>query len=582
MKNKCLIYCRVSTAKQAQEGESLDLQEKICAEYAERNGKEVLKVFRDHFSGRKESRPILEEMLAFAEKHKDQIDSLIFRNIDRITRGGAAPYEIIRNKFDKLGIRMIDSMGIIQENKNTLEHLGVEYDWSRHKPNGMAEILMADIASAEVRAILTRTIGAQISLTRDGYHVGYIPDGFILKKTYFGSKKRSILVPDPERAKYWIGMFRLRASGAYSDQEIADKINAMGFKTRVRNRWGKSKQEIIGKRGGNPLTTKELQQEITNPIYCGIKIHKWTNHKPIKAQFDGLVDLETFNRANRGKIKIIKRGQEYEARYDCQPEQITLKRMKDNPLFPFKFILCPHCKKPFLGSSPKGKAGTGFPTYHCSRGHEYLGVPKKKFEADIKKMIEGLEPSTAFNKTFEMIIIDKYRERQQELITHSLDVSRNISELKAEQKQSIEAITKTNSEIVRQELEKKVDELEAEIQNAKAHRNEIEVSEEELMAFIKFAKNFMEHLPETLLNKANLQKQRALWGLLFREIPDYSEILSGTPKISPIFENLKCFSEPKNEIARDEGIEPPPKVLETSVLPLYESRSRPLGPTETT
>ena len=572
MKNKCLIYCRVSTAKQAQEGESLDLQEKICAEYAERNGKEVLKVFRDHFSGRKESRPILEEMLAFAEKHKDQIDSLIFRNIDRITRGGAAPYEIIRNKFDKLGIRMIDSMGIIQENKNTLEHLGVEYDWSRHKPNGMAEILMADMASAEVRAILTRTIGAQISLTRDGYHVGYIPDGFILKKTYFGSKKRSILVPDPERAKYWIEMFRLRASGAYSDQEIADKINAMGFKTRIRNRWGKSKQEIIGKRGGNPLTTKELQQEITNPIYCGIKIHKWTDHKPIKAQFDGLVDLETFNRANRGKIEIIKRGQEYEARYDCQPEQITLKRMKDNPLFPFKFILCPHCKKPFLGSSPKGKAGTGFPTYHCSRGHEYLGVPKKKFEADIKKMIEELESSTAFNKTFEMIIIDKYRERQQELITHSLDVSRNISELKAEQRQTIEAITKTNSEIVRQELEKKVDELEAEIQNAKTHRNEIEVSEEELMAFIKFAKNFMEHLPETLLNKANLQKQRALWGLLFREIPDYSEILSGTPKISPIFENLKCFSEPKNEIARAAGIEPTLEVLETPVLPLYDAR----------
>ena len=548
MKNKCLIYCRVSTAKQAQEGESLDTQEQICAEYAKRRGQEVLKVFRDHFSGRKESRPILEEMIVFAEKHKDQIDSLIFRNIDRITRGGAAPYEVIKSKFEKLGIRIVDSMGIIQESQNTLAHLGVEYEWSRHNPSSMSELITADSAKSEVRGILSRTIGAQIALAREGYHVGCIPDGFILKKTYFGSKKRSILVPDPERAKYWEEMFRLRASGAYSDQEIADKINAMGFRTRVRNRWSKSKQEIIGKRGGNPLTTKELQQEISNPIYCGIKIHKWTDRKPIKAQFDGLVDIATFNKANRGKIEIIKKGQEYEARYDCQPEQITLKRMKDNPLFPFKFILCPHCKKPFLGSSPKGKAGVGFPTYHCSRDHEYIGVPKKKFEEDIKDMISELKPSQAFNKTFEMIIIDIYRDRQKDLITHSLDVSRNISELKAEQKQTIEAITKTNSEIVRQQLEKKVDELEAEIQNAKTHRNEIEVSEEELMAFIKFAKNFMEHLPETLLNQANLQKQRALWGLLFLEIPDYDEIRNGTPKISPIFENLNCFSEPKNVI----------------------------------
>lgn len=573
MKNKCLIYCRVSTVKQAQDGESLDTQEKICTEYAKRNNKEVLKVFRDHFSGRKESRPILEEMISFAEKHKDQIDSLIFRNIDRITRGGAAPYEVIRNKFDKLGIRLIDSMGIIQENKNTLEHLGIEYEWSRHKPNGMAEILMADMASTEVRNILSRTIGAQIVLAREGYHVGCIPDGFILKKTYFGSKKRSILVPDPERAKYWIEIYKLRASGAYGDQEIADKINALGFRTRVRNRWSKSKQEIIGTWGGNPLTTKELQQEITNPIYCGIKIHKWTDYKPIKAQFDGLVDIDTFNKANRGKIEIVKRGDEYEARYDCQPEQITLKRMKDNPLFPFKFILCPHCKKPFLGSSPKGKSGNGFPTYHCSRDHEYIGVPKQRFEDDISNMLTGLKTSSQFNKTFEMIIIDKYRERQQELITHSLDVSQNISELKAEQKQTIEAITKTNSEIVRQELEKKVDALELKIQNAKAHRNEIEVTEEDLMAFIKFTKNFMEHLPETLLNQANLQKQRALWGLLFLEIPDYDEIRNGTPKISPIFENLNCFSESKNVIARVVGIEPTQRVLETLVLPLYDTRN---------
>lgn len=189
--------------------------------------------------------------------------------------------------------------------------------------------------------------------------------------------------------------------------------------------------------------------------------------------------------------------------------------MKDNPLFPFKFILCPHCKKPFLGSSPSGKSKKGFPTYHCLRDHEYLGVPKKTFEADIGTMIANLKTSLAFDKTFEMIIIDKYRKRQKELITHSIDVSRNISELKAEQKQTIEAITKTNSEIVRQELEKKVDELETEIQNAKAHRNQIEVSEDDLMAFIKFAKNFMEHLPETLLNQANIQKQLALWGLLF-------------------------------------------------------------------
>ncbi len=82
----------------------------------------------------------------------------------------------------------------------------------------------------------------------------------------------------------------------------------------------------------------------------------------------------------------------------------------------------------------------------------------------------------------------------------------------------------------------------------------------------------MKHLPETLLNQANIQKQRALWGLLFEEIPDYDEIRSGTPKISPIFENLQCLSEPKNINARAVGIEPTLEVLETPVLPLYDAR----------
>lgn len=31
---------------------------------------------------------------------------------------------------------------------------------------------------------------------------------------------------------------------------------------------------------------------------------KWTNDKPIKAKYAGLVSIETFNRANRGEIRI--------------------------------------------------------------------------------------------------------------------------------------------------------------------------------------------------------------------------------------------------------------------------------------
>ena len=42
---KALIYCRVSTEKQAEEGYSLDAQEKFCSTFAKNNGYKIIKVY---------------------------------------------------------------------------------------------------------------------------------------------------------------------------------------------------------------------------------------------------------------------------------------------------------------------------------------------------------------------------------------------------------------------------------------------------------------------------------------------------------------------------------------------------------
>ncbi|MBK7966593.1 MAG: recombinase family protein [Bacteroidetes bacterium] len=40
-----MIYCRVSTGRQVEEGTSLTSQERICREYAQNNGYEVEHIF---------------------------------------------------------------------------------------------------------------------------------------------------------------------------------------------------------------------------------------------------------------------------------------------------------------------------------------------------------------------------------------------------------------------------------------------------------------------------------------------------------------------------------------------------------
>ena len=68
----------------------------------------------------------------------------------------------------------------------------------------------------------------------------------------------------------------------------------------------------------------------------------------------------------------------------------------------------------------------------------------------------------------------------------------------------------------------------------------------------------MEHTEELLIlpdNTVNLEAQRALFGLVFEEIPNYHQILSGTPKLSLAFRLSSDFVPDKNQLVTLIGID---------------------------
>ena len=160
--------------------------------------------------------------------------------------------------------------------------------------------------------------------------------------------------------------------------------------------------------------------------------------------------------------------------YNYSPNKQIQRRQKYNPLFPYKFIRCPHCEKPFLGSAPTGKAGKKHPTYHCGRGHKYQGFPKKEFEAAIEKMVKKISFDQEFFDAFERILFDTFRKREEEL----------------------------------------------------------------------------------LLQGENLKQKQALFELVFDEIPDYHQVLNGTPKLFFMFEIFQQSESKKSLEVAPRGIEP--------------------------
>ncbi|MBT9161159.1 MAG: hypothetical protein DDT26_02460 [Dehalococcoidia bacterium] len=57
LNQKAVIYCRVSTKRQAKEGNGLESQETRCREYASFRGHDVVRVFTDDMSGSLMGRP---------------------------------------------------------------------------------------------------------------------------------------------------------------------------------------------------------------------------------------------------------------------------------------------------------------------------------------------------------------------------------------------------------------------------------------------------------------------------------------------------------------------------------------------
>lgn len=85
----------------------------------------------------------------------------------------------------------------------------------------------------------------------------------------------------------------MRASGLYSDDQIAEEMNRLGFRARikvVRDRHDRTK--VLERNGDKLMTGKLLRTYTAKTMYAGVNAEKWTNNQPVLCKFKGLVDLE--------------------------------------------------------------------------------------------------------------------------------------------------------------------------------------------------------------------------------------------------------------------------------------------------
>ncbi len=529
---------RVSTTKQGTDGDSPEAQKEQIERFAETKGITIKKYFVFMESASKEQQP-MQEAVDYCKNATNSIDLFIIKSIDRFTRGGSLSYDMLKSQLETSKVQLVDIYGVISSQKvNTLDHLGFEYKWSVYSPSKKSEILEAERSKDELRDIMSRMIGAEIRYTQNGYWMRQPPYGYYSEKVDTNQGKRTVLRPREEEALFIRKMFELRAEGLLTDFEIVEKLNDLGYQTRVsfiRNKDDLSK--VISKKGGKLLTVKSMQRIIQNTIYAGINVEKWTNYSPTKCVFDGLISIDLFNRANRSKryIGYNEADGEYEIHRQA-PKKHLVEKVMNNPEFPYKkFVLCPECKGTLLGSASRGKTGKYYPAYHCSNKGHYFRVPKDQMDEKIVQFIRRIK----VNQDQIDLLLDTVRkefERRQSMTgDDEKTLEKHIQAFKGEAETALSKIMLLSNPTAIAYLENEIEQIHQKITRLEKEKQEMKskkpIDIDRILARVRY---FMENLDLLLLKQHDPHKKAQLFGVLFDELPTYDDLDYGTQK-TPLF-----------------------------------------------
>ena len=310
---KAVIYVRVSTVEQAEEGNSLVTQEKACREYAFKIGYEVVVVFVERGeSAKTANRTELQSMLKFISQKKNNITAVIVYKIDRMSRN-TDDYSQIRLLLKRYGVSIKSATEQIEDN-----------------PAGrFMENMMANIAQFDNDVRTERCVNGMRGAITEGRYVWTAPVGYSNVRV----ADKATIAPN-EMTPLVLKAFQMVATGLQTTDSVRIQLTKEG----------------LVKKNGKPISKGYFYAMLANELYMA-RINKFGEF--YKGTFEAIVSEELFMQVQR----VLKHKGHKVSEYKT-----------DNPAFPLRrFILHPSGLK-LTGSFAKGK----YPYYRFGgKGHNY-------------------------------------------------------------------------------------------------------------------------------------------------------------------------------------------------------------------
>lgn len=215
---KAYIYARVSTEEQAEQGKSIETQERICRKWAKDNNYTIAGVFKDEGkSATNLNRPALQEMLSKCQE-KGVVNAILVQDTDRLAR----------NTIDHLNVKALLK-------KKDVEIISVSQPMLDDSPEGN----LMDTMIASFNAFQSQITGRKTSkVLEEKAKLGWFPGGIpplgyknIANPNPASTLDKQIIGVDGETAPYIKKIFEMYSSGNYNVKNLADFLNDKGIKS---------------------------------------------------------------------------------------------------------------------------------------------------------------------------------------------------------------------------------------------------------------------------------------------------------------------------------------------------------------
>lgn len=474
-KTKAIIYARVSSERQKNEGHGLDSQEQRCRAHAEGKGYTVEKVFKDSFTGGGDfmQRPAMTELLTYLEERPHVNYVVVFDDLKRLARDTVAHIKL-RKQFDALDAK-------VECPNFTFEDT----------PEGeFIETILAAQGQLERKQNKRQVIQKQKARLEAGYWPFYPPPGYVQQKHPLHGK---LLVADEPKAGIIQEALEGFASGRFQDQVDVQKfLNAKGF-----YKGNKSKKIYLD----------QVKRLLTRILYAGyIEYPDWEVARR-KGHHQGLVSLETYLKVQErlsGKVKSYSR--------------------KDlNPDFPLRgMVNCASCLHPFTASWSKGSKSR-FPYYRCNTtgcSDKGKSIRKNDIETAFGTILKAIKPRQEVLDYAKARLLVKWDKRLSELNLTQQTREKELEDIRQEIRNFSDLAGKAKDDRIRGAYEARLAELiDKEVSlEVKAHK-----PKQSIISFGTAVETVFEYLknPYAKWQMGDLAEKRLVIKLVFSELLVY-------------------------------------------------------------